>query len=93
MSKTAEIEVRFFDHGKNKVDLTHLGLIEKIGYWVKQARIDEIHHKSDGSVTNRPVIYFVSSVPHEGKVINGLSLDTLDKALQCFGYKIVRTKL
>lgn len=70
------------NHGERQMDLRHLG------YTAKEARPIELHHNTNGSVTNEPTFCMVMAMPSGLNIIGQFSLATLRACLNELGYEI-----
>jgi hypothetical protein len=73
------------DWGTGKIEITGFNRVLSL-------RPTEIHHKSDGSLDNKPSFCFVLSIPNDTDfcVCGEMSLEMLNKSLGHLGYEIVR---
>lgn len=77
-----------YDHGADKIDLTHLG-------HAMELRPIEFHFKKDGAKDDKPSISIVMKGISTVVVITAfgqMSLNTLDECLSAVGYKIVKNE-
>ena len=82
----------FFDHGTGPIDLNKWGNVGKIS----EMRPVELHHKSNGSIREKPsfAIVLVDSL-HDSDITDNMvygqiSLEMLNDGLKEIGYKLVK---
>lgn len=76
------MDIKTKDWGTDQIDLRDNQL-------VKEFKPVEIHHKSDGSLKNKPSFLFVLYSPISPyKIIGQISLQMLNQAMNELGYKI-----
>lgn len=88
-----------FDHGVNKMNLSHL---VKVAANTIEMRPTEIHHKANGTATDKPSFTIVMArlkedIPVDiilpNVIVYGqVSLDMLNRALGEIGYEITKIK-
>lgn len=67
------------------------GTIVVSGYGnVQQMLPVEIHHKADGSITNKPSFCIVMTAPFKQTVCGQISLEMLNAALSDIGYELIK---
>lgn len=76
------MDFKAIECGKDKIDLRHHGRQAKI------LRPIEIHHKEDGSLTDKPTFCIVMSDLKEELVMGEISLEMMNAALRTIGYKL-----
>lgn len=74
------------DHGKHKIDLSHL-----TAKYIIDMLPTEIHHKEDGDLNDNPSFCFVLERKRiDTAIIGQISLKMLNDGLKEIGYKIER---